>query len=169
MASTTFSQSKKPYTNYRVSNTKPELLAQPEEGSDDYDKIVRSMFLPVYSEQNTNVTFLILKPQNLWLSLEGATLVDIHKKSSTDIVNYSPEYKDGDLITINFLPYPLTFNKLFYQYDDQINQILIGKTATLFGPKITAVIAEDANSANRSRIAAPNLSPSNYDSFSRWL
>jgi len=164
MASTTFSQSKTPYTNYVVSELYPELIAQPEGGADNYEKVVRSMFLPVKSTQaNIPSTFLILKPKSLWLVISGGDIKDIHGNAGDKIINYSPSYAAGDQLTITFLSYPLLLTKLFNAGSQELTA-----AQKLFG-NIGVVLAEDANSANRSRIAAPNLPPSNYDSFSRWL
>jgi hypothetical protein len=167
MASTTFSQSKTPYTNYVVSELYPELIAQPEGGADNYEKIVRSMFLPVKSTQaDVPSTFLILKPKSLWLVINGGNVKDIHGNVGTKIVNYSPQYTAlEDKITINFLPYPLLLTKLF----DEGSQELTA-AQKLFG-NITVVLAEDANSSNRARIAAPNILGDNSvtEAFSRWL
>lgn len=167
MASSAFSNSRYPYTKYIVDGTGnyARFITQPEEGANNDIKIVNSMFLGVKTAQQ-NVsnppTILILKPRSLWLSLNGSEVVDVHGKSGNDIVNYSPKYENGKEVKINYLSYPIpTSDLLSGSALDNINSLLGD------GPKF--IFVEDINSANRARIAAPNLAPSNYDSFSRWL
>lgn len=164
MPKTNFNHFRSP-SPYVVDATYGNYTTQPESG-DEYQRVFYSLFLPVKSSvvADDSVTFLILKPKSLWLKKVNTNVLDIHNKSNNQIVSYSPGYKSGEEITINFLPYPLDFEELFTaQGIPEFKPLAPAE-------EVTVVLAEDANIANRARIAAPNLiGDTSYESFSRWL
>lgn len=166
MPKTNFNHFRSP-SPYVIDPAYGEYTTQPESGKDD-ERVFYSLFLPVKSSVAPSpVTFLILKPKSLWLkkvNIGNTNILDVHSKSNNQIVSYSPSYQTGEEITINFLPYPLDLEKLFAA------QGIPGFKPLNPFQSMTVVLAEDANIANRARIAAPNLiGDTSYESFSRWL
>lgn len=163
MAKTNFNHNR-PAVTYVVSSNYSKYTSQPESGSTN-EQVFYSLFLPVQSPTAiTPVTFFILKPKSLWLSNIGGTIKDIHSNSGTKIVSYSPSYNSGDAITINFLQYPLNLTTFL------TSRGLSGFSLPQEMSNTTVILGEDANDANRARVAAPNLiGDTSYESFSRWL
>lgn len=176
MASFSFGNSLSPYSKYIVNGTGnyTRFITQPETGT-TVQKLVNSMFLGVKTSQNLSdpVTFLIFKPKNLWLSYkttDGTNAIkDVYSNEITKIINYSPEYADGKEIKINYLPYPISVSDLFPDLSGNDLDAATKEINVLLNNQAKFIFAEDINADNRTRIAAPNLPPSNYDSFSRWL
>jgi len=140
---------------------------QPEPGSSIDERVFYSLFLPVIAKDNQNIdtrtTFFILKPKSLWLIKTGNAITDIHGNPSASIVNYSPVYQSGGPVNFQFLNSPL-------KVSDFLSSLNISGLPS--NPQMKAddyILAEDINKENRARIAAPNLPPTTYDSFSRWL
>ena len=176
MASFSFGNSLSPYSKYTVYGIGDyaRFITQPEPGTNSYEKVVNSMFLGVKTSQNglsDAPIILILKPKNLWLKVDSSSIKDVYSNDASTIVNYSPEYTHDKQISINYLPYPIAISDIFSGVLTDSNDISKAQNIinVLLGSGAQFIFAEDVNKENRTRIAAPNLPPSNYDSFSRWL
>lgn len=163
-----------PVAEYTVSDTEPNYsfyTSQPDHGDSIDERIFYSLFLPVIAKNKTGqqidtpVTFFILKPKSLWLIKKGNEITDIHGNSPASIVNYSPSYKVGEtIVSLQYLNSPLSVSSFLGSLSISTTPPSLSKMSQNY-----YILAEDANKENRARIAAPNLPPTNSDSFSRWL
>lgn len=166
MAKTNFNFTS-PVAEYVVSDAETNYslyTSQPESGTGVDQRIFYSLFLPVKAKDKS-ATFFILKPKSLWLKKLNNEVVDIHDNSSSYIVNYSPVYELGKtIVSLKYLNSPLKVSDFL----SSLNLSVTPPSESKMGADYY-ILAEDINKENRARIAAPNLPPSNSDSFSRWL
>lgn len=126
-------------------------------GAKDDDKIIASIFLYAKKSNSDTNSFLVLKPQCLWLSKSSGKLLDANGNSN--IAEFA-KYNSGDIIKSSFLTEKTTVTTLL------TGRGLTSVPASING--LSQVFMYDINELNRTRSASISTT-GNASLNSIWL
>jgi len=122
-------------------------------------KVIASVFLLVKRDVSDLANILLLKPECLWLKIDGGTLKDYYGRSS-DIIPSFESYKESEVLKATFLIDP----KNVYSILTGLG-VTSSSAAAIGGLK--NIFMYDLNQANRIRAIAAGPS-NNITAASRW-
>lgn len=129
------------------------------------EKIEYSLFL-LCKDAETEIYYLVLKPQSLYLQYKNSTFYDAYERTGSDIVSF-PEYKDGEKLKVGFLDKSLSYNKIMK--DQMNNSSFGGPFINIDGKEFTNIYLFDLNEKNRARVVSSTADPTNQTFVSRWI